>query len=99
MTEPSSEMLLPVDYVETTTRRASVWLDVVAMLAVAAGVAWGLWPWLGPFAIAIGGVLLALIVYVSDAINEPHPGIPAAVDSPQPPPGPADPGNLHVSGA
>jgi hypothetical protein len=99
---PSDELLLPtVESTDTSTHYVTLALDAVAALAVAAGVGWGLWPYLGPFAVAIGGVLLGLIVYLAEVIREPHPDLPEPASPPEPPrvpPGPRDPGPLHVSG-
>lgn len=44
---------------EDATDRVTTGLDVLAILAVVVGVTGGLWPWLGWFALAVGGLLLA----------------------------------------
>jgi membrane protein YdbS with pleckstrin-like domain len=77
----------------------STWLSSAAILAVAAGVTWGLWQFLGPWSLCIGGVVLALLVAIADVLREPAQSPPPAEPTGKPqPPGPTDPGNVHVSG-
>lgn len=42
----------------TEVDRITTWLDVLAVLVVSVGVVGGLWPWLGWFALVVGGLLL-----------------------------------------
>lgn len=95
MTQPDE--LLPLERIgpAATANQVSVGLDAVAALGVATGVGWGLWPVLGPFAIAIAGVLLGLIVYLSDMARELRPEQQALPDVDAPAPGPS---RVHVSG-
>jgi hypothetical protein len=82
---------------EALKERISTVLSAAAMLTMSGGVAWGLWPWLGPFAIAVGGLLLALFVGLADSARRPEP---ETIKRPgrRPVPGPSDPGNLHARG-
>lgn len=79
---------------------ASTLLSTLSMLAVVIGLGWGLWPYLGPWSLCIAGVLLGLIVSITDQMRKP-PADPPPADAPQKPklPGPSDPGTLHVGGA
>jgi len=73
-------------------------LSAAAILAMAVGITWGVWPWLGPFALCSGAVWVALALAYSDASRQPKPvtlprrsGVAVA-------PGPKSPGNLHTKG-
>jgi len=103
MTRPLEDLPadLTVEYgPETIKEYVSTALDVAALIAVCGGVGWGLWPYLGPWAVVIAGVLLSLINLVAGAARQPKTLPPVVEDdpTPEPPPGPQHPGNLHVSG-
>ena len=91
----------PPEVAATMKERISTLLSTVAMLAMAGGVGWGLWPHLGPWAVAIAGLLLALMVSFADHARK-TPDVDEAEPPPKPskpvPPGPTDPGNLHTKG-
>jgi hypothetical protein len=74
-------------------------LDVLGMLAVAAGVAWGLWRWWGPFSLVAAGLVLILLSSIAATMRDASEKPAHAVES-NPPrgPGPESPGPLHVSG-
>jgi len=78
----------------------STLLSAGAMVAVAGGVGWGLWPWLGPFAVAVGGLLLTVFVVIADAGRRPRPETVERSRSyrDSPVPGPSAPGKLHAKG-
>lgn len=86
--EPSAEALKD---------RISTWLSTVALVAMAGGVGWGVWPWLGPFAVAVGGGLLALFVVMADAGRKPV-AVTAERPGRGPVPGPTDAGMMHAKG-
>jgi hypothetical protein len=84
---------------ERGKERASTLLSVGAILMITVGLAWGLWPELGPWSLCVGGAALALMVAISDEMRAPKP---AEAPPPEPAdptvPGPSDPGNLHAKG-
>lgn len=90
----------PVDP-ERVKEHVGTLLDSLAMLAIGGGVAWGLWPYLAAFAIAVGGVALAAMNAAASLLREPAPE-PEQLEPPTllptPLPGPEDEGTLHVSG-
>jgi hypothetical protein len=60
----------------TLTEKASLLLDLIGILAVAAGVAGGLWQWVGPWALIVGGAILLAGSWLSSrtpAPSEPTP--------------------------
>ncbi len=76
----------------------STLLSAAAILTMAVGVTWGVWPWLGPFALCSGALWVAVALAYSDAARQPKPvKLPrrtgAAIA-----PGPSSPGNLHAKG-
>lgn len=103
MTQPM--MPEPLDLVEPyepMKERLSTFLDTLGILAIAIGTAWGLFSVLGPYAVAIGGVIAiglnALAGLARGRVVEPET---EPVEQPRllrPLPGPEDSGNLHVSG-
>jgi hypothetical protein len=95
MTEPEEFTSLPALAVPSFADRVSVVLDAVAVLGMAGGVGWGLWPWLGPFAVAVAGVLLSLLVFASSVLREPR-REPPLHEAPRGRPGPDGP--ARVSG-
>lgn len=101
MTEPvgvETELVLdgPAERVKEHVGTA---LSTAAMLAVSGGVGWGLFAVLGPWAVAIGGAVLGVLVMISDAARAPKP-LPEAEPDRRPValPGPTDPGNVHANG-
>jgi hypothetical protein len=72
--------------------------DAGAMLAVSAGVGWGLWPLLGPWSLALAGVLLAALTALSSWLRRPKTIPEPAEVEPEVQPGPQHPGTLHVIG-
>lgn len=52
------------------THRVTVTLDAIAALGIAAGITWGLWPLLGAFGLAVGGIVLSVLVYLADLMRE-----------------------------
>jgi hypothetical protein len=89
MTEPASTEWLTLQTADDATvaaasftYRVSVALDAVAALAMAVGVAGGLWQWINWFGIAIGGALLTVIIYLAavwrDASASPGKPLPPA---------------------
>jgi hypothetical protein len=102
MTQPDDSALLELAEVgESLKERLSTLIDVAGVLAIAAGIGWGLFPVVGPYAVAIGGVIVIVLNLVAGLLRRP-PALPEVPVSPAPPgrpaPGPTDPGNLHVSG-
>jgi hypothetical protein len=83
---------------DATKEQVSTFLSTVAMLAITIGVTWGLWPTWGPFAMCVGGVVLAALVSLSDLARRPEPAMPKPALPKPSPPGPSDPGNLHTKG-
>jgi hypothetical protein len=94
MTQPNRPE--PVDLPE----RLSTLIDGAAILAVGAGIGWGLFSVLGPYAVAIGGLIAIVLNFAAGWLrSRPEPVIePEPVEAPAPPPGPEHPGNTHVSG-
>jgi hypothetical protein len=96
-----AELVADGDGTGVTKEHVSTALDVVAALAFSGGAAWGLWRWLGPFALMVGAVLLFSINAAAAVARRERP-LPPAEDTditPVPPlPGPEDPGPLHVKG-
>jgi hypothetical protein len=83
---------------ELVKEHASTLLSNVAVVAVAVGVGWGLWPHVGPWALCAAGLTLAALIGVADWLRRPRP-LPEAPGEAQPqPPGPSDPGRLHTRG-
>lgn len=76
----------------------STFLSTLSMLAVAGGLGWGLWPYLAAWSLCIGGALLGLLVAVADQMRKPSEAVAAPAVARTAPPGPSDPGNLHVGG-
>lgn len=97
-TEPSGFELADAD--EQIKERLSTMLDTLGILALAIGSAWGLFSVVGPYAVAIGGVIVIGLNTIAGYARRPRQAEPVAPVSPSPalPPGPHDPGNLHVSG-
>ena len=78
----------------------STLIDVVAMVAVAAGVGWGLWSRIGPWSVAAAGLLLFGMSVASSMVRQsstPAPPVVEAVDADFLP-GPEHPGTVHVVG-
>jgi hypothetical protein len=77
----------------------STFLDTSGILALAIGASWGLFSVVGPYAVAIGGVIVIGLNTVAGFSRRPPKDDPVPV-SPPPArrPGPEDPGNVHVSG-
>lgn len=74
-------------------------LDVAGILAVAVGATWGLWKWLGPFSLIVGGILLLMMSAVAAAMRDrPAPVEEKAMTPSEVLPGPGHPGRIHVSG-
>ncbi len=72
-------------------------MDVAGMAAIAGGTGWGLWPWLGPFALIPAGLILIFLSAIAAGMrNRPDPAPEAKRSAPLP--GPAHPGNVHVGG-
>jgi hypothetical protein len=80
--------------------RLSTLLDVAGGLAIAAGVAWGLFGVLGPYALAVGGVIVIVLNLLAGVARNwaPTPVEPEQPVAPAPPPGPEHEGNVHISG-
>lgn len=80
--------------------RLSTLIDGSAIVAVGAGVGWGLFSVLGPYAVAIGGVIAIGLNFAAGWLrSRPLPVVKAEPElTPSPPPGPEHPGNTHVSG-
>lgn len=100
MTQPGDLPPDAADGSEPLKERLSTLIDVAGVLAVGAGVAWGLFAVVGPYAVAIGGVIVIVLNLVAGILREPR-QVPEAPVSPapvRPAPGPTDPGPLHVSG-
>lgn len=101
MTRPSEELLLPMteDAPGLLKERLSTWLDVGGGLCVAGGISWGLFGVLGPYAVAIGGVIVIVLNLLAGWLrSRPDDEEPVPTPEPKPLPGPEDPGNVHVSG-
>ncbi len=99
--QPAPEPLEAVlDGPERVKDHVSTMLSTVSMLAVSGGLGWGLWPHLGPWSIAIAGVLLGILVAGADAARAPKPAPMAPPEPVKRPtvPGPSDPGRLHAKG-
>jgi hypothetical protein len=87
---------------ETPTRptslndRVTTFLDALAMLAVAVGVGGAVYP--APFGwpLAVGGVVLGVLSLATQLAHRERKPRPRKVTTA--PPGPSDPGNLHVMG-
>jgi hypothetical protein len=74
-------------------------VDVMGMLAVAAGTGWGLWEWIGPFALIPAGLMLIFLSAVAAGLrNRPEPVQEDPRPAVQPLPGPGHPGRVHISG-
>lgn len=80
--------------------RLSTWIDSAGIVAVGAGSGWGLFSVVGPYAVAIGGVIVIGLNFAAGWLrSRPEPAEPVpVVDREAPPPGPEHPGNVHVSG-
>jgi hypothetical protein len=101
MTQPTSQQPSePDDPGEPAKEIVSTALDLLGILALAIGSAWGLFSVVGPYAVAIGGVIVIGLNTIAGLSRRPRPEPvePISPPVPSPPPGPADPGNLHVSG-
>lgn len=98
MTQPNPEDLEPL--VRNTLQDVlGSLVDVIGMVAVAAGVGWGLWEWIGPFALIPAGLMLITLSAFAAALrNRPEPEPEEKPRVAPPPPGPEHPGRLHVSG-
>jgi hypothetical protein len=102
MTEPTGQ-LTSFEVAETDERlkeRLSTLIDTAGILAVAAGSSWGLFSVVGPYAVAIGGVIAIGLNTIAGFARRPIQldRVDPVSALPAPAPGPTDPGNLHVSG-
>lgn len=101
MTQPDEPMVPIVEPdPEPLKELVSTVLDTLGILALAAGSAWGLFAVVGPYAVAIGGVIVIGLNTIAGFARRPREVGEAMPVSPPPapPPGPQDPGTLHVSG-
>lgn len=80
--------------------RLSTWVDWIGILAVGAGVGWGLFSVLGPYAVAIGGVIVIVLNFAAGWLRERPVTQPGVDERPEARelPGPEHPGNVHVAG-
>lgn len=94
MTQPTGPE--PVDLPE----HLSTWIDGAAIAAIAGGTGWGLFAVLGPYAVAIGGLIAIVLNFAAGWLrSRPLPLVVTEQDAePTAPPGPEHPGNTHVSG-
>ena len=84
---------------ESLKEVVSTLLSAVAMLAMATGATWAAWEPFGPIALTVGGVLLTLLLAISDAARRPKPEtIETTRASKAPVPGPTDAGRMHARG-
>jgi hypothetical protein len=100
MTQPErTDVELTADLSEPLKERLSTWIDVAGVLGVAVGVGWGLFPVVGPYAVAIASVIVIGLNMVAGMLRRPAP-LPDAPSAPvlRPLPGPTDAGPLHVAG-
>jgi hypothetical protein len=101
MSEPLPNLRVEsFDTSEALKERLSTGLDVLGGLAIAAGVAWGLFSVLGPYAVAIGGVIVIVLNLLAGVSRNhvPEPVQPDEPVAPAPQPGPEHEGNVHISG-
>lgn len=103
MTSPSSPngvgpRVHVAEDLDAMKERISTWLSTLAILAMAGGLGWGLWPHLHAWCLPIAGAALALMVLWADLARRPPEAKPEPVLEEPPPPGPTDPGRVHVRG-
>ena len=85
------------DGVRRINQITTTFLDTLAVLLLAAGACWTLWVMVSPgLGLAAAGALIGLFSLLAQRQATVKRVPPAAADAV--PPGPADPGNLHVMG-
>jgi hypothetical protein len=80
--------------------RLSTWIDWAGIVAVSVGAGWGLFSVLGPYAVAIGGLIAIVLNFAAGWLrSRPEPAPEAeTVTGEVVPPGPEHPGSVHISG-
>lgn len=101
-TPPLDEYLsvLPDRVVTRVNELITTVLDVAGALGVAVGIGWLIWgaPWRQPAAVIITGALIFGLSYVAQRRALPKPLPEVEQEIPEPLPGAAHPGTLHVLG-